>query len=80
MERDSEVIFFGTAYVYALLVYAKVDLTGPSYEPVFGCMDSHFSEYFECNFDLERWIKLRFFFLEKKNVSYILWLIHGEGT
>ena len=54
MERDNEVILFGTAYVYALLVYAKVDLTGPSYEPVFGCMDSRFSEYFECNFDLER--------------------------
>ena len=66
MERDSEVLLIGTAYVNALFVYAKVDLTGPSYEPVFGCLDSGFSEYFECNFDLERWIKLRFFSLGKK--------------
>ena len=33
---------------------------------IFGLRHSRGCEYSECNFDLERWIKLHFFFLEKK--------------
>ena len=40
----------------------------------FGLWNSPGCEYTECNFDLERWIKLCFFFLEKKNITHA-WLI-----
>ena len=33
---------------------------------LYGWTDSRFSEYSECNFDLERWMKLRLFFFGKK--------------